>query len=199
MSRNVRRHRVWVPEQPLPIPKLGRAITLASMLRDLNPEAAPVLEERLKLGVRLASSVLQLHDTEWLNERWNKHEIWFIQEDPCRDPVLKYPLVRRAFLPGDKSTSTNPVEAMIGPCNASLFSLGIALIELWHWKSLEAKDIGEAWKYLSELKGKAPASFSDAVRRCFSDLDHNEAQLDLDDFKNTVYSKIVLPLEDTLK
>jgi len=199
VSRNVRRHRVWVPKKPRPIPNTGRAITLAKMLHDLEPGTAPVLEERLKLCVRLASSVLQLHDTEWLSKRWSKDEIWFIQEEPCRNPNLKYPLVRRVFQPGDEPTSVNPVEAMIGPCNISLFSLGITLIELWHWKSLEAKNIGEAWKYWSELKGNAPAGFSDAVRRCFGDLDHSEPQLNLDDFKNTVYSKIVLPLEDTIK
>ena len=199
VSRNVRRHRVWVPKQPLSIPRLGRAITLANMLHDLKPEAKPALEERLKLGVRLASSVLQLHDTEWLNERWSKDEIWFIQEDPCRDPVLKYPLVRRVFQQGDESTSTDSIAGLIGHSNASLFSLGMVLIELWYWKSLEAKDVGDGWKHYLELRGKAPASFSDAVRRCFGDLDHTETQLHLDGFKNAVYLKIVLPLEETLK
>ncbi|KAF8417854.1 hypothetical protein EV426DRAFT_621333 [Tirmania nivea] len=199
VCKNAQTHRVWIPRQPLSIPRLGRAITLANMLHDLKPEAAPALEERLKLGVRLASSVLQLHNTEWLNERWNKEEIWFIQEDPCRNPILKYPLVRRAFQPGDKPASTNPIEAFTGRYNASLFSLGIALMEIWHWKSLETMDIGDGWKYYLELRGKAPASFTDAVGQCFHDLGHTETQLHLDDFKNAVYLKIVLPLEDTLK
>jgi len=201
VSSNARRHRVWVPKNPLSIPSRGRAMTLASMLHDLKPEVAPTLEERLKLGVRLASSVLQLHDTEWLNERWSKQEIWFIQEEPCQNPVLRYPLVRRAFQPGEEIEAPpgTPIGALVGPWNTSLFALGITLIELWDWKSLEVKDIGEAWRCFLGLKGRAPASFIDVVRRCFSNLDHTETQLHLDDFKNTVYLKIVLPLEDTLK
>ena len=168
------------------------------------------------LGVKLASSVMQLHETEWLKERWGKQDIFFIQEesDQQREGVLATPLVHRAF------TSDSPMPqgsidhgSRVIRCNGSLFSLGIILVELWYWKSLEsfqAQFGGEggtasmaeyctAVRLIDDLYGDAGGSYGDIVRRCIIGLDHREIQLEKDQFKNEVYQKVLQPLEEHLK
>jgi len=126
---------------------------------------------------------MQLHETEWLRERWGKQDIFFIQEesDQQRDGVLATPLVHRAF------TSDSPMpqrsidhESRVIRCNKSLFSLGIILVELWYWESLESfqtrfggeggtPDMAEyctAVRLIDDLYGDAGDSYGDIVRRC---------------------------------
>ena len=105
--------------------------------------------DRLKLGVQLASSVMQLHATAWLKESWGKGDIFFPQTtEKARlstgevslilKPILEKPLVRRSFDPaGDKSPQKTTTKLPFVPYDKSLFSLGIILVELWFGKRLQ--------------------------------------------------------------
>ena len=129
---NNSKHQVWVPRAPLTSVRVAPLAKLLTL-----PE--PPMMERLMFAVRLASSALQLHKTEWLQGRCDKHDIYFIQgnSSQSRSPSLETPVVRHTF------TSEPPaLEALIGSHtlsrNLSLFSLGIVLIELWFWRSVES-------------------------------------------------------------
>ena len=89
---NDSKHQVWVPRAPL---TSARMLSLAELLS--LPE--PPMEERLKLAVRLASSVLQFHTSGWLRERWGKQDIYFIQRDSSQSqtPSLDTPVVPQSF------------------------------------------------------------------------------------------------------
>ena len=209
VTNNIK-HRVWVPRAPL---TSARVLSLAELLS--MPE--PPRRERLKLGLRLASSVLQLHGTEWLKERWGKQDIYLIQggSSQPRDPSLEIPVVSQAFTPAP-SVSEVTMESHIISCNLSLFSLGIVLIELWFWKSAESFETNKPQAYscledldtarlvtakrlIRKLYGDAGDNYGNIVRRCISGLDHKETQLENDGFKNKVYRKVLQPLEKNLE
>ena len=214
ISTDNKKHRVWIPRQPLSISKPARTVTLGDLLSMRTPSR----KERLKLGVKLASSVMQLHKTQWLSEKWSKQDILFIQECSSQSnvPVLENPLVPQTFTP-DSSPCQISAEFRFTRCNRSLYSLGIILIELWFWRSLESfqaengskqpnsvttetEEYSTALRVLDDkLYGDAGDNFGDIVRRCITGLDHRETQLESDDFKNEVYGKIIQPLEEHLQ
>ena len=211
---NNSKHQVWAPRAPLAMLTSARTLSLAEMLSLPEP---PTRRERLKLGVRLASSVLQFHKTEWLQERWGKQDIYLIQGDSSqsRSPSLETPVVCQAFTPKPSILEAS-TESNIISCSLSLFSLGIVLIELWFWRSVESfqadkpptydslEDLDTARfitarKLIKSLYGDAGDDYGDIVRRCIHGLDHKETQLENDEFKNEVYLKVLQPLEKHLE
>ena len=214
VSTDNTKHRLWIPERSECAHSSHSAtiVTLAEILR-LPP---PSIKERLKLGVKLASSVLQLHETQWLGERWSKQDIKFITPAETRtltSPMIAAPFIHQNFVLQNTPSLENSIEASIVACNPSLYSLGIVLIELWHWKDLKclqgsvSTDSGQdaerehlaAFHLAKELYDEAGEKYGEAVRRCIQGLDTRETSLEKEEFKNKVYSEIVQPLEDNLE
>ncbi|KAF8417858.1 hypothetical protein EV426DRAFT_352996 [Tirmania nivea] len=215
VSTDNKKHRLWIPERPdyIHLSCSAKAVTLAELLYFPSPSR----KERLKLGVKLASSVLQLHKTQWLGERWSKHDIRFIiSVETCtsRSPIIENPFLHQYFIPPNTSSTKNSIQLSIVPCNPSLFSLGIVLIELWHWKDLQclqrsvSTDSSTGWdartefftalQLAKELHDEAGENYGEAVRRCIQGLDTRETNLEQEGFKNKVYAEIVRPLEENL-
>jgi len=220
ISKENLQHRVWVPKQPLSLLVSLKTVSLADMLALRAPQGIPPRSERLKLGVKLASSVMQLHQTEWLGERWSKHDIFFIQEEPQQPtrvmPSLEIPVVHRAFT-SDTPMPQAPPESRIVRCN-SLFCLGITLIELWYWQNLEslhavhspqknvdtlAVDITAEYciavTMLEKLYGDAGEDYGNIVRCCIAEFGPRDTPLEEAKFKNEVYVKVMQPLEEYIK
>jgi hypothetical protein len=140
------RHRLW-PATPSP-PYCYTRETIS--LEELLVHEAIDKRDRLRLGVLLASGVIQLHTTGWLNKRWTKCDINFFLKDDVRrrakngswysEPVVEKPFLCRDFgcahgswgssSQQAKPTSTQPLVQY----DASIFSLGIVLVELWFGK-----------------------------------------------------------------
>jgi len=218
-----RKHRVWLPRvnttTPTPQPT-GETTSLQSLLSN-SSQSPPSRKDRLQLGVKLASSVMQLHDTAWLDESWGKDDIIFplailesVDRDDTPKPLLNKPLVRQIFK-SIVNASTTAKYVSVVHCNKSLFSLGIILIELLFWKTIEdmqspeessSKNLADstadyltAIRLIDSIYDDAGTSYGDAVRRCIKGLDLRETNLESDDFKNEVYSKVLYPLEENLK
>jgi hypothetical protein len=94
-------------------------------------------EYRYRLGLKLASSVMQLHTTQWLADYWGKADISF----PCfSDGKIDFNngLIKRGFgsekkqIPMASTSGLNDCGSV--PC---LFSLGIVLLELIERQSIE--------------------------------------------------------------
>ena len=205
------KHRVWVPRPPL---TSARVVSLAKLLS--LPE--PPMRERLKLAVRLASSVLQFHSSGWLQERWGKQDIYLIQGDSSQSSNhnLETPVVNQD-LTSEVLTTRDSGETRIIHCNLSLFSLGIVLIELWFWRSVEsfqadtpqadAPQAGDpetarfvtAVRLIQRLNEGAGINYGSSVRRCIHGLDHQELRLENNEFKSEVYLKVLQPLEKNLE
>ena len=216
VSTDNKKHRLWIPERPrcIHLSCSTKAMTLAEVLY-LPP---PSMKERLKLGVKLASSVLQLHKTQWLGERWSKQDIRFIipaETLTSRNLIIESPFLYQNFVPHAPVTPPpeNSIQTSIVPCNPSLYSLGIVLIELWHWKDLQClqgtvstssgqdarAEFFTAFQLAKELHDEAGKYYGEAVRRCIQGLDTLETSLEKEEFKNKVYSEIVRPLEENLE
>ena len=95
--------------------------------------------QTLRLGVELATAVMQLHSTKWLAESWGKGDVFVLQTSVqrqlvdggismCWGPLIDKPLVHRSF-----GTSQSPEvgrRPSVADYDKSLFSLGIVLTEL---------------------------------------------------------------------
>ena len=201
--------RGWLTFQPQGI------VSLDSMLDCCQ---APSLRDRLKLGVNIASAVMQLYESGWLNASWGKNDIFFLQG--THGPVLGRPLIHRVFHDQKEEASPDSMpkdhdkpEWTLAWCNPSIFYLGVILIELWYWKPLsvlqeesvggkETTSLSEfltAQHFMENLLISAGAPYGKAVELCFTRLEETETQLDREGFRSKVYEKIVYPLEEHLK
>ena len=203
---NDSKHQVWVPRASL---TSARMLSLAELLS--LPE--PPMKERLKLAVRLASSVLQFHTSGWLRERWGKQDIYFIQRDSSQSqtPSLDTPVVRRSFTQ-EPSPPETTIKNIFGRCDLNLFSLGIVLIELWFWKSVESFQAekplagdSDTIRYMTvrekieEIQEKAGDQLGGSVRRCICGIDHPETRLEDIEYKKEAYLRVLQPLEKHLE
>ncbi|KAL9034495.1 MAG: hypothetical protein Q9180_005374 [Flavoplaca navasiana] len=103
--------------------------------------------QRLTLAVTLAHTVLQLHNSPWLNESWSKDDIWFFASAVSHKNRidLERAYIFRSFNPQSDQSIANAGKApIIEPdryshliINKSLFALGVVLIELALKRSFE--------------------------------------------------------------
>ncbi|CAG8365028.1 unnamed protein product [Penicillium salamii] len=132
-----KQHRIWTTEyQPQqPAFHIIRTVSLAEVLGHKDFQR----EHKSRLGLKLVSSVMQLHTTQWLTDSWSMSDISFPRSS---DGIVDFnnPLIRRNFGSQGRDASQRSLDmprpylvASI-PC---LFSLGIVLLELWHGKILE--------------------------------------------------------------
>lgn len=186
-----------------------------SSLRTVLQDPNFAQQDRLKLAITLASSVLQLHETPWLEDNWGKDSIFFVN----RPGKTHYdqPFVSQHF----NQTSTTPTSAMPNQMsciirNQTLYALGVALIELYYRKPIaelhQAADGpqntgNEILDLLTEFKtadrlaeallSEAGARYSDAVRRCIRcDFDQRASSLEDAKFQKAVYQGVVAQLQE---
>ena len=178
--------------------------------------------------MQLSSAAIQLHTTGWLNERWGKRDIhFFLNANLLRRaengdlrpvPVFEKPFLCRDFRNGVRDSQSQQdmpalTQSPLVKCDASLFSLGIVLVELWFGKSIEdfpeypgATTHGEALrndnaefetadKLLRKINQEGGSIYEDAVRRCIRGLDCTATSLEEDELKNNAHSLIVSELE----
>jgi len=216
VDQKSRSHRVWEPSCPSVGSQPTGSVSLHSLIS--GTVASPTKKDRLLLGVKLASSSLELHNTEWLNERWGADDVIFpLKPSNTKEPIFGRPLVRRNFASSPPAPSVQELErsriVWYGR-NKTLFSLGVVLLELWFWKNLDeldddtrgadAADVNDLRECVPEgliekLYNDAPQGYCDVVRRCTIGFDHWYTDLEMDDFKKKVYEQVVYPLEENLK
>jgi hypothetical protein len=161
--------------------------------------------DRVRLAVILASSVLQLHKTPWLDDDWDIDNIYFVE----RPGIVSYdqPFVSPGLHTSvTTSADTLPQRHARMIRNKPLFALGVALIELWYGESLsdlhEVDDgpqhpielqsrlltrFNTADRLADELADDAGTRYSDAVRRCI----RCDFSLQVNDFEDVHFQKAV--------
>jgi hypothetical protein len=174
--------------------------------------------DKLRVAVDLASSVLQLYKTPWLDEQWGKEDVLFIRRPGASiASIYEHPFVCRTFTSQGTAIASTPASG--ATCrvirNQTLFTLGILLIELWYGKPIEEcqqpSDLdcqgtpGVTWCTAvrlieTEIEFEAGKRYSDAVRRCIRcDFDRSDMSLDNENFQRAVYEGVVMLLERTLQ
>ncbi|KAH8892764.1 hypothetical protein GQ53DRAFT_119164 [Thozetella sp. PMI_491] len=142
-------------------------ISLGELLAEYPRSTAPLSWKlRMRLALRLASSLLQLMQTSWLSHGWSKDLVFFLATPPLSGNKfvkvdLDRPFVTRAFdgkpraLEGDSGKGIEP--------KAMLLELGILLLEIWHCRTLENR--------FGLKAGDAPTSYYDRMARTVEWLD----------------------------
>ncbi|ORY13201.1 hypothetical protein BCR34DRAFT_623972 [Clohesyomyces aquaticus] len=173
--------------------------------------------DKLRIAVDLASSVLQLYKTPWLEERMAHDSIFFIHRPGVS--LYDHPYVCRKFAPQIGSSGTSTSSVTTAPCrvirNQTLFTLGLLLIELWYGKCIEELcepcDLmcqgtpGVEWCTAerlveNDIEFEAGICYSEAVRRCIRcDFDRKDLDLNEESFQEVVYDRVVASLERTLQ
>ena len=171
-------------------------------------------QQRLGLAITLASTVLQLYKSPWLDSAWGKRNILFFvdgfDEDNC--PVIGDPYVLCPFgLPPHRSP---PLPPSGNTTKETLLALGIMLIELCSNQPLEdlcptgANDIRNlptADRYeaadhmIDDVYREEGNRYGYAVQRCVRfefGVRGNEKRLDSDRFRRLFYEDVILPLEE---
>ncbi|KAL8369881.1 hypothetical protein RB595_000301 [Gaeumannomyces hyphopodioides] len=134
----------------------GNKIALSALL---SAAYKTPLKFRMLLALRLASSLLQLFQTHWLQKPWSKHELYFpvrpllqaatkgLASPACEAPDLNQPFISLTF------ETSGPAPACPGVIDAktALLELGILLLELWHQSPFEARLAATGGGYYQRL------------------------------------------------
>ncbi|RPB26489.1 hypothetical protein L211DRAFT_680144 [Terfezia boudieri ATCC MYA-4762] len=190
----------------------SRPVSLFALLQDHISNGShgyPMmkLQQRLSLGIKLASSVIQLRQTPWLNESWSKQDIVFFADPHTRQPLIENPMVLHNLSAPSPGLTQQQLPGIVRRSKL-LFSLGVVLWELWFWRRLEDdpdlkahlnhgklsdnKLFTIAGMAFQKLDGDASLKYCDAVRTCFFDNISTGSQ----GFNTIVWQKVVCSLQE---
>ena len=203
----------WHMEPPgntsQPVQSSERTMSLEMFLegqRQMDPE------DRIKLAVNLASSLLQYNLTPWLRKCWTKNAFhFFVQTRTVSGLDIEHPLIMREF-----SDETDGVlnELPENDPELALMELGILLLEIWNMTTFESwletaghlMDIRQVQdryirlrysiEWFQSQKGKLLPNYQKVVGICLrpSVFDLFNTSWEDNDFRMAVYSEIVEPL-----
>ena len=227
-----RRHVFCPPIQPTRFSEDAETVTLANLLSmsvsgnglDQTGTVSMTLSrlERYSIAVTLASSLLQLYSSPWIEETWSKNDIYFLvaAEGSPRPILVDKPYITRKFTshsPQSSVTSTNEQTGR-NTSTKSMRALGIMLLELCFGEAIEGQPIRS--KYLGpdgqpndmtdfctaqhwlqrDALGEAGPEYAEAIRRClFCAFGPKSTDLADDELRAAIYSEVVEPLEAAVK
>lgn len=172
--------------------------------------------DRLRIAVTLASSVLQLYGTSWLEPQWRSKDIIFHENNnQARGFCHTYPYISWKLCIGNNGTpgsfpTCSPRNRLVRI--EVLYALGLTLIELCFGKTLaemQILDDGDPSETMTELATayrlcdavyyEMGVSYGDAVRRClYQPFDLRDMTLDNEELQGKVFDEIVTPLNNDL-
>ncbi|KAK6499342.1 hypothetical protein TWF506_003970 [Arthrobotrys conoides] len=167
-------------------------------------------DQRIALALRLASNLLQLFRTQWLQKPWRKDSIYF----PISKSGTKHgPDFRKPFvsIPID-----NGVRCVSAHNNTDIrnimLELGILLLEIWHEVAFETQynltnisGIQEprrtfAFDWMMNTTNPPPLLYEEAIKYCISGLNYGESRnWDCEDPKlwKSLCQNVISPLAKT--
>ena len=178
-------------------------ISLRHILQDTVASTPPLtFWDRLTLAATVASAVLQLHASPWLNSAWNNNDVLFLQREG--EQLYKQAFVARK-IPHSSKTAVNSPNISI--FNDTLLSLAIVLVELslGPLETLQTPDDLQAGVYANmvtlwrlvendRIGIVFGPKYQAAVKRC---IELAKASTSLDEqIQQDVYEGVVSVLED---
>ena len=188
--------------------------SLGHLLSCSGHSASLSRNDRLRIAVTLASSVLQLDGTSWLKPRWSSKDIFFHEKNNQASDIHYWqPYIFWKLCAADKSTpdssdSSSPRKYMVR--SEVLFALGLTLIELCFGKPLADMHVPEdgdpkeattemttAYRLCGSVFNEMGEFYDNAVRRClYQPFDVRDMSLDNEELQKLVFDGIVTPLND---
>lgn len=185
-------------------------------------------KDKLKIALTLASAVLQLYESPWIDSVWSGQDIEFLSSKGTDgyDASINGPFVSASFHKTANvakpeqlvSTRFSLVDSLIP--SKVLFALAIMLVELCLDKTLvemrhlssvkESRvqktslldDYEMAHGQLNAVYQKGGSNYGDVVQRCLKcefNITPKEKKLNVEKFRLLVYEGVVAPLEDNYK
>lgn len=185
-------------------------------------------KERLKIALTLASTVLQLYDSPWIDSVWSGQDIQFLSSQSIDSDEAPFigPFVSTSFrgpassseLRQPASTSSSLADDLMP--SKVLFALAVMLIELCLDKTLVEMrqlspgegnvtqqstlldDYKTAHDQLNAVFQKSGSNYGSVVQRCLKcefDITPKQKGLGFEKFRHLVYEGVVAPLEENYK
>ena len=170
-------------------------------------------KDRYEVAVLLSSTVLQLYSTPWLNDNWTRSDIYLLSG--CHEKTIaKNFYVSKNFCTSQVQlpAESDPELALLR--NASVFNLGLALLELTFGHPIEyyecEKDLRDgkrtvmtnrliAERLIGQIEDYEGKRYSDVVYRCiYCDFGSRVTSFESDEFRQNFYKAAVVPLEGIL-
>ncbi|KAF2823768.1 hypothetical protein CC86DRAFT_408790 [Ophiobolus disseminans] len=173
-------------------------------------------KERYNLALTLASSVLYLNATPWLNDQWAAKDILFHRTTTSTRPIdIDHPYVAQSLLELAKGLPNGQNARGFHNKNTVLLALAIALLELYFGTTAEKyqNELGTSdpslhqnpWllchmvhTWAEEAQEDLSAAFLTAVRHCLRCFSDPGASLQDSEFLQAAVEGIVLPLQEEL-
>jgi hypothetical protein len=206
----------------------NRNVSLYDFLQ-AEKEWTITIVHQLKLALKLTLAVLQYHSTAWLEPQWRLSQL-MLTMSPSKAPEDFSLYLNSKLTPIQKLVSSPALNPEIsdvqmvdtvntfstkssltedqkhGNHNSTLFCLGLALLEIAHWKSLsdlrqdyDQNDYDTVWRlgYATSALGQG---YDDIVLQCLRcDFGAKTTDLKRPELQNAVYSDIVCPLEGLIE
>ncbi|KAM4063740.1 hypothetical protein HRG_006855 [Hirsutella rhossiliensis] len=194
---------------------ISNTTTLSDLLTDMKRADFPD-RDRYTLAITLASSLLQLSETPWLEHPWSKRDILFlrIKEDSHDSPDIEHPYLTQGY----ESTATGARAVNNQPISRrNLLSLAILLLEIRFGipierrqqpedlgpdgEANEATDLTTAGRWLRREadKGSLSTAFLQAITYCLKCYIDPSATFGNPDFSKAVEDKVLEPLDREMK
>ncbi|GAB7355270.1 hypothetical protein MBLNU459_g5815t1 [Dothideomycetes sp. NU459] len=198
----------------LSAPCQRNAVSLFQLLQSHGRISSPVplgieLLDKYELAVLLASSLLQLHATSWLDNLWSTKDIHFIPSAPdmllrdCAFIARNFPQQSQAPLRERSSTSVRKLVIQ----NEAIVALGITLIELSVMATLDSKetesdraipdlvDLQTARRLAETIKRNNVREWNNVIDICLRCSFHVKPDFEKKEFRQEYYECVVAPLQ----
>jgi hypothetical protein len=184
--------------------KLWSTVSLGHVIHNQDLGLVPQLTpwDRLSLAAKLASAVLQLHASPWLQSTWNTNDVLFLQRD--NEHLYDQAFVANKILKSGKQAIKPSGLSMF---NETLLALAVILVELCLGpiEKLQTADDLQAGVYANmmtlwrlangnEIETMFGPTYQSAVKRCV-ELAKISHTLD-ENIEEDLYTGVVLVLED---
>jgi hypothetical protein len=171
------------------------------------PYTRALIQTRCIIALTLANAVVQLHDTPWLGETWSTSDICLLSN--TRDSlVAEQPYVSSLF-PSTPLVQNKRFRAIK---NATIFALGVALLEISHGRQLntfetpddlDAQGNRTAWtdyliadRLVDDVHKRELPNFASAAQRCVHcNFESSVYSLHDDGFRERFYQGVIAPLK----
>lgn len=232
-SPEMYRHMFYLQEKkklPSPSKKKVSASTASDESSILSIYEAMVQESdddlcivnQLKLAHKITLAILQFNNTPWLHERWRLKDLsYFGTREPFNGDSLKTLHLSSHIAPTAKLDSLGVMEGVecteaaekgdatedeiYGINNATLFCLGVALLEISHWKPIEhhslvrdANQIVTARRLAARSSPLGP-KYQDIARKCLQCNFGFGTDLDKKELQEAVHRDVICQLEQMIE
>ncbi|KAJ4380965.1 hypothetical protein N0V86_003312 [Didymella sp. IMI 355093] len=184
-----------------------------------DPDDTMEVEDQLRLALTTATALLQFNDTPWLSERWRLRDLsYFGSSNMLDDSALKtLHLSSQISTPTATAASDNSMDGIeannavsdqvrYGINNTTLFFLGVALLEIAHWKPIEekmtARDLNnEVFAARRLAAGRAPLGpqYQKIAEKCLQCNFGFGTNLRSKRLQTAVYNDVVCELESMIE